>query len=30
MAVAIGSPVPPDPARVGEIMKRHGLIPAPS
>jgi quercetin dioxygenase-like cupin family protein len=30
MAVAIGGPVPPDPARMGEIMKRHGLIPAPS
>ena len=29
MAVAIGGPAPPDPARMGEIMKRHGLIPAP-
>ena len=30
MAVAIDGPAPPDPARMGEIMKRHGLIPAPS
>jgi hypothetical protein len=28
MAVAVGGPAPPDPARMGEIMKRHGLIPA--
>jgi hypothetical protein len=30
MALAIGGPAPPDPARMGEIMKRHGLIPVPS
>lgn len=29
MAVAVGGSVPPDPARMGEIMKRYGLIPAP-
>ena len=29
MAVAVSSSVPPDPARMGEIMKRYGLIPAP-
>jgi quercetin dioxygenase-like cupin family protein len=29
MAVALSGSVPPDPARMGEIMKRYGLIPAP-
>jgi mannose-6-phosphate isomerase-like protein (cupin superfamily) len=29
MAVAVGGSVPPDPARMVEIMKRYGLIPAP-
>lgn len=29
MAVAVGGSAPPDPARMGEIMKRYGLIPAP-
>ena len=28
MAVAVGDSVPPDPARMGEIMNRYGLIPA--
>lgn len=28
MAAAVGTE-PPDPARMGEIMERHGLIPAP-
>ena len=27
MSLAVGGPAPPDPARMGEIMKRHGLIP---
>ena len=30
MAAAIGGPAPPDPTRMGEVMKRHGLIPSPS
>lgn len=30
MSAAIGGSTPPDPAKMGEIMKRHGLIPAPS
>ena len=29
VAVAVGGSVPPDPARMVEIMKRYGLIPAP-
>ena len=29
MAVALSGSVPPDPTRMGEIMKRYGLIPAP-
>ena len=29
MAVAVSGSVAPDPARMGEIMKRYGLIPAP-
>jgi quercetin dioxygenase-like cupin family protein len=29
MSVAVAGPTPPDPAKLGEIMKRHGLIPAP-
>ncbi|MGY3507017.1 MULTISPECIES: cupin domain-containing protein [unclassified Bradyrhizobium] len=29
MAVAVSGSVPPDPARMGEIMKRYGLMPAP-
>jgi hypothetical protein len=28
MAVAVGDNAPPDPARLGEIMKRYGLISA--
>ena len=28
MAVVMDGAAPPDPARLGEIMKRHGLIPA--
>jgi hypothetical protein len=30
MAAVVGGPTPPDPAKMGEIMRRHGLIPAPS
>ena len=29
MSVAINGPTPPDPATLGAIMNRHGLIPAP-
>jgi quercetin dioxygenase-like cupin family protein len=29
MAVAVSGSIPPDPARMVEIMKRYGLIPAP-
>jgi quercetin dioxygenase-like cupin family protein len=30
MSEAMAGPAPADPGRMGEIMKRHGLIPAPS
>jgi quercetin dioxygenase-like cupin family protein len=29
MSALMAGGAPPDPAKVGEIMKRHGLIPAP-
>ena len=29
MSVAVAGPTPPDPTKLGEIMKRYGLIPAP-
>ena len=30
MAVAMEGPAPPDPKKLGEIMNRYGLIPAPA
>ncbi len=29
MSAAVSGPTPPDPRTLGEIMNRHGLIPAP-
>jgi quercetin dioxygenase-like cupin family protein len=29
IGAAIAGPAPPDPKKIGEIMQRHGLIPAP-
>ena len=29
MAALVGGPAPPDPVKMAETMKRHGLIPAP-
>jgi quercetin dioxygenase-like cupin family protein len=30
IAAAVSGPTPPDPKKLGEIMQRHGLIPAPA
>jgi quercetin dioxygenase-like cupin family protein len=30
MAAALGGPAPPDAAKMADIMRRHGLIPAPA
>ena len=29
ISAAVSGPTPPDPKKLGEIMNRHGLIPAP-